>query len=81
MTNESSGPVGSHLHSRAGKSAELCGMAPRYPSPQHVKRLRSEVAALSTKHVDALKAAIYLGMNRKEADEYDQAVIAHRWRV
>jgi hypothetical protein len=42
-------------------------------SPEQLKKLKGELAALSSKHADALKAAIFVGMNEKEADEYDQS--------
>ena len=42
-------------------------------SPEHVKELKDELADLSNKHVDALQSAIYVGMDDKEAYEYDQS--------
>lgn len=45
---------------------------------EQVKKLKDELVDLSRKHVDALKAAIYVGMNQKEADEYDQSRVRIR---
>jgi hypothetical protein len=41
-------------------------------SPEKVAELKGELAALSKQHADALHSAIYVGMNEKESDEYDQ---------
>jgi hypothetical protein len=48
-------------------------MEPNTPSSEQLKKLKGELDDLSRKHVDALKAASYVGMNQKEADEYDQS--------
>jgi hypothetical protein len=50
-----------------------CGMELGNLSPQLVTELKDELAALSKKHVKALHSAIYVGMNEKEADDYDQS--------
>ena len=42
-------------------------------SPNQATELREELATLSEKHLNALRSAIYLGMNEEEADEYDQS--------
>jgi hypothetical protein len=42
-------------------------------SPEKVAELKGELAALSKQHADALHSAIYVGMNEKESDEYDQS--------
>jgi hypothetical protein len=38
-----------------------------------VTELKDELVALSKKHVDALQSAIYVGMDQKEADDYDRS--------
>ena len=48
-------------------------MEPSNLSPEEVAKLKDELAALSKKHVDALQSAIYVGMNEKESDEYEQS--------
>jgi hypothetical protein len=45
-------------------------------SPNQMTELREELATLSKQHFDALPSAVYLGLNEKEADEYDQSRVS-----
>jgi hypothetical protein len=42
-------------------------------SPEQVTELKDELSALSKKHMEALESAVYIRMNEKESDDYDQS--------
>jgi hypothetical protein len=48
-------------------------MEPNNLSPEQVTELKDELSALSKKHDEALESAVYIRMNKEEADEYDQS--------